>query len=89
VIDKNRLGPSRTITVRADFEEGRFEMTEAPYAGMMNSPGSKKLEPIPESLRMPFSSRLAIPRRPTAETGHRNALHSRKRQIRSNAVPNA
>ena len=30
-VDKNRLGQSRTITVRANFEEGRFEMAEAPY----------------------------------------------------------
>jgi len=30
-VDKNRLGPSRTITVRANFEEGGFEMAEAPY----------------------------------------------------------
>jgi hypothetical protein len=30
-VDKNRLGPSRTFTIRADFEEGVFEMSEAPY----------------------------------------------------------
>ena len=30
-VDKNRLGPSRTITVQADFEEGKFELSEAPY----------------------------------------------------------
>lgn len=30
-VDKNRHGESRTITIRADFEEGRFEVTDAPY----------------------------------------------------------
>jgi hypothetical protein len=35
-VDKNRLGPSRTITVRADFEEGKFELTEAPYVTRRN-----------------------------------------------------
>jgi AAA domain len=35
-VDKNRLGPSRTITVRADFEEGRFELAEAPYITRRN-----------------------------------------------------
>jgi archaellum biogenesis ATPase FlaH len=30
-VDKNRHGESRTITIRADFEDGRFDVTEAPY----------------------------------------------------------
>ena len=30
-VDKNRFGPPRTITIRADFEEGRFDVTDAPY----------------------------------------------------------
>lgn len=30
-VDKNRHGESRTITMRADFEAGRFDVTEAPY----------------------------------------------------------
>jgi archaellum biogenesis ATPase FlaH len=35
-VDKNRFGSSRTITVRADFEEGRFELSEAPYITRRN-----------------------------------------------------
>jgi archaellum biogenesis ATPase FlaH len=35
-VDKNRLGPSRTITLRADFEEGKFEVSEAPYITRRN-----------------------------------------------------
>ena len=35
-VDKNRLGASRTITVRADFEEGKFELAEAPYITRRN-----------------------------------------------------
>ena len=30
-VDKNRHGECRTITIRADFEAGRFEVTESPY----------------------------------------------------------
>src|SRR5579864_1393091 len=30
-VDKNRNGENRTITIKADFEAGRFEVTEAPY----------------------------------------------------------
>jgi hypothetical protein len=30
-VDKNRHGESRTITIRADFEDGRFDVTDAPY----------------------------------------------------------
>ena len=30
-VDKNRHGASRTITIRADFEEGKFEVTDSPY----------------------------------------------------------
>ena len=35
-VDKNRLGASRAITVRADFEEGKFELAEAPYITRRN-----------------------------------------------------
>jgi hypothetical protein len=35
-VDKNRLGPSRTIVIKADFEEGKFELTEAPYITRRN-----------------------------------------------------
>jgi hypothetical protein len=35
-VDKNRNGESRTITMHADFEEGRFEVTEAPYITKRN-----------------------------------------------------
>jgi hypothetical protein len=35
-VDKNRFGPSRTLTVRADFEEGKFEVTDAPYITRRN-----------------------------------------------------
>jgi hypothetical protein len=35
-VDKNRNGESRTIILRADFEEGRFEVTEAPYITRRN-----------------------------------------------------
>src|SRR5215469_2796168 len=35
-VDKNRNGASRTITIRADFEEGKFEMTDAPYITRRN-----------------------------------------------------
>jgi hypothetical protein len=35
-VDKNRLGANRTITIRADFEEGKFELTEAPYITRRN-----------------------------------------------------
>jgi archaellum biogenesis ATPase FlaH len=30
-VDKNRHGESRTIIIRADFEDGLFDVTEAPY----------------------------------------------------------
>ena len=30
-VDKNRNGESRKITIRADFEAGRFEVTDSPY----------------------------------------------------------
>jgi hypothetical protein len=40
-VDKNRNGESRTITLRADFEEGRFEVTEAPYITRRNDELSK------------------------------------------------
>jgi hypothetical protein len=30
-VDKNRHGQSRTITIRADFESGKFELAESPY----------------------------------------------------------
>jgi hypothetical protein len=35
-VDKNRLGASRTITVKADFEEAKFELAEAPYVTRRN-----------------------------------------------------
>src|SRR5215471_9549392 len=35
-LDKNRLGACRTITVRADFEEGKYEMADAPYVTRRN-----------------------------------------------------
>jgi hypothetical protein len=35
-VDKNRNGESRTITLRADFEEGKFEVTEAPFITRRN-----------------------------------------------------
>src|SRR5262249_22560965 len=35
-VDKNRNGESRTIILRADFEEGRFEVAEAPYITRRN-----------------------------------------------------
>lgn len=35
-VDKNRNGESRTIILRADFEEGRFEVTDAPYITKRN-----------------------------------------------------
>jgi hypothetical protein len=44
-VDKNRLGPSRIVTVRADFEEGKFELTEAPYVTRRNDE-LEKLEQI-------------------------------------------
>jgi archaellum biogenesis ATPase FlaH len=30
-VDKNRNGESRKITIRADFEDGRFEVADSPY----------------------------------------------------------
>jgi AAA domain len=45
-VDKNRLGPSRTITLRADFEEGRFEMVDAPYITRRNDELAKLEEII-------------------------------------------
>jgi len=30
-VDKNRHGESRTITIKADFEDGTFQVSEAPY----------------------------------------------------------
>ena len=30
-MDKNRHGESRTITIKADFEDGTFQVSEAPY----------------------------------------------------------
>jgi hypothetical protein len=35
-VDKNRLGQKRTITIKADFEEGRFELGDAPYITRRN-----------------------------------------------------
>jgi len=35
-VDKNRNGENRTITLRAHFEEGRFEVTDAPYITKRN-----------------------------------------------------
>jgi hypothetical protein len=35
-VDKNRHGESREIAVRADFEEGRFELVDAPYITRRN-----------------------------------------------------
>ena len=35
-VDKNRHGESRTITLRADFEDGRFEVSESPYLARRN-----------------------------------------------------
>jgi len=35
-VDKNRNGVSHTITIRADFEGGRFEVTDAPYITTQN-----------------------------------------------------
>ncbi len=36
-VDKNRNGASRSITLRADFEAGQFEVTEAPYIAQRNA----------------------------------------------------
>jgi hypothetical protein len=30
-VDKNRHGESRTLTIRANFEDGQFEVTDSPY----------------------------------------------------------
>jgi hypothetical protein len=30
-VDKNRHGESRTLTIRASFEDGQFEVTDSPY----------------------------------------------------------
>jgi archaellum biogenesis ATPase FlaH len=35
-VDKNRFGESRTITIRADFEEGKFDITDSPYIARRN-----------------------------------------------------
>jgi hypothetical protein len=35
-VDKNRNGESRTITIRADFEQGRFQLTDSPYITTRN-----------------------------------------------------
>jgi hypothetical protein len=35
-VDKNRNGENRTIILHADFEEGRFEVTDAPYITKRN-----------------------------------------------------
>jgi hypothetical protein len=35
-VDKNRLGACRNITIKADFEEGKFELSEAPYITRRN-----------------------------------------------------
>jgi archaellum biogenesis ATPase FlaH len=35
-VDKNRNGASRKITIQADFEEGKFEMTDSPYITRRN-----------------------------------------------------
>ncbi len=40
-VDKNRNGESRTITVRADFEQGRFQVTDSPYITTRNEEFSK------------------------------------------------
>ena len=42
-VDKNRFGESRTITIRADFEEGRFSITDAPYITRRNDELGKLL----------------------------------------------
>jgi archaellum biogenesis ATPase FlaH len=46
-VDKNRNGESRTITLRADFEEGYFEVTDAPYITKRND----ELERLAEIIR--------------------------------------
>ena len=45
-VDKNRFGASRTITVRADFEEAKFEVTDAPYIARRNDELSRLAEII-------------------------------------------
>jgi archaellum biogenesis ATPase FlaH len=35
-VDKNRNGASRKITIQADFEDGRFELTDSPYITRRN-----------------------------------------------------
>jgi len=40
-VDKNRNGESRTITIRADFEQGRFQMTDSPYITTRNEEYAK------------------------------------------------
>jgi predicted ATP-dependent serine protease len=44
-VDKNRFGPSRTFTIRADFEEGTFEIADAPYVTRRNDE-LRKIEDI-------------------------------------------
>lgn len=40
-VDKNRNGEGSTITIRADFEQGRFQMTESPYITTRNEEFAK------------------------------------------------
>lgn len=40
-VDKNRFGASRTIVIRADFEEAKFEVTDAPWISSRNEKLSK------------------------------------------------
>jgi replicative DNA helicase len=35
-VDKNRNGENRTLTIRADFENGRFQVTDSPYITSRN-----------------------------------------------------
>jgi len=44
-VDKNRIGESRTVTIRADFEQGRFQVTDSPYITKRNEE-FEKLEAI-------------------------------------------
>jgi hypothetical protein len=44
-VDKNRNGATPTFTIRADFEEGKFELIDSPYLARRNSE-LEKLEQI-------------------------------------------
>jgi hypothetical protein len=48
-VDKNRNGEGRSITVRADFEQGRFLMTESPYITTRNEEFAKLESVIAET----------------------------------------